>query len=54
MSTDDLSPSRCGGLRSRHGSGGRTYRQLYAEAQRADTPGRSTMSKAELERRLSR
>lgn len=53
-STDDLSPSRRGGLRSHSGPGGRTYRQLYAEAQRANLPGRSSMSKAELARRLDR
>lgn len=51
-STDDLSPSRRGGLRSHKGPGGRTYRQLYAEAQRANLKGRSSMSKAELQRRL--
>jgi hypothetical protein len=53
-STDDLSPSRRGGLRSHSGSDGRTYRQLYADAARAKIKGRSSMSKAELERRLSR
>jgi hypothetical protein len=53
-STDDLSPSRRGGIRSHSGPGGRTYRQLYAEAQRANLPGRSKMTKAELERRLDR
>ena len=31
-STKDLSSSRRGGLRSHKGPGGRTYRQLYAEA----------------------
>lgn len=53
-STDDISPSRRGGLRSHSGRGGRTYRQLYADAQRANLKGRSSMSKAELARRLSR
>jgi hypothetical protein len=53
-STDDLSPSRRGGLRSHQGPGGRTFRQLYAEAQHANLKGRSSMTKAELERRLSR
>lgn len=53
-STDDISSSRRGGLRSHSGPGGRTYRQLYAEAQRANLKGRSSMSKAELEQRLSR
>jgi hypothetical protein len=49
-STDDLSSGRRGGLRSHSGAGGRTYRQLYAEAQRRNIKGRSTMSKKELER----
>jgi len=53
-STDDLSPSRRGGLRSHTGPGGRTYAQLYEEAKRANLKGRSAMSKAELARRLSR
>jgi plasmid stabilization system protein ParE len=53
-STDDISSGRRGGLRSHRGPGGRTYRQLYAEAQRANVPGRSSMSKAQLERALKR
>jgi len=53
-STDDLSPSRRGGLRSHRGSGGRTYRQLYQEAKRSHIAGRSPMSKADLERALAR
>ena len=53
-SLDDLSSSRRGGLRSREGPGGRTYRQLYNEAKAAGIDGRSTMDKAELERALSR
>jgi len=53
-STDDLSPSRRGGLRSHKGPGGRTYRQLYEEARRKNIPGRSKMSKAELARRVGR
>jgi len=53
-STDDLSPSRRGGLRSHSGSGGRTYRQLYAEAKDAKIKGRSSMTKAELARTLAR
>lgn len=51
-STDDISSGRRGGLRSHSGGGGRTYRQLYAEAQRKNIKGRSTMSKAQLERAL--
>ena len=53
-SVDDISPSRRGGLRSHSGPRGRTYRQLYAEAQRKGIKGRSKMTKAELQRRLSR
>ncbi|MCI2416479.1 plasmid stabilization protein [Saccharopolyspora sp. K220] len=54
--TQDIPPQRRGGLRSgrRSGSGGRTKRQLYADAQRADIKGRSKMTKAELERVLKR
>jgi hypothetical protein len=47
-STDDISSGRRGGLRSHTGPGGRTRRQLYAEAQRKGIKGRSRMSKAEL------
>ncbi len=53
-STDDLSSSRRGGLRSHSGAGGRTKDQLYAEARSKGIKGRSTMTKAELERALSR
>ena len=53
-STEDISPGRRGGLRSHRGPGGRTYRQLYAEAKRAGVKGRSAMSKAELERAVDR
>ena len=35
-------------------TGGPTYRELYAEAQRRDIKGRSSMDKAQLERVLSR
>ncbi|MGH6654027.1 MAG: plasmid stabilization protein [Actinocrinis sp.] len=49
-STRDMSSSRRGGLRSHRGSGGPTYRQLYAEAQRRGIEGRSKMNKAELEK----
>lgn len=50
ISTDDLSSGRRGGLRSHHGARGRTKRQLYQEARRKKVEGRSTMTKAELER----
>lgn len=53
-STQDISSGRRGGLRSHRGPGGRTYRQLYAEARRAGVPGRSAMTKAQLERALER
>jgi hypothetical protein len=52
-STDDLSSGRRGGLRSRSGPGGRTRDQLYAEARARNIAGRSSMSKAELERAVS-
>jgi hypothetical protein len=53
-SLHDMSPSRRGGLRSHSGPGGRTYRQLYAEAQAKGIPGRSHMTKAELQQKLAR
>src|SRR3989454_5511664 len=53
-STQDISSGRRGGLRSHRGPGGRTYRQLYQEARDRGIPGRSTMTKAELERALRR
>jgi len=49
-STSDLSSGRRGGLRSHRGPGGRTYRQLYAEARRKGVKGRSAMHKADLEK----
>lgn len=51
-SLDDISSSRRGGLRSHEGSGGRTYDQLRNEARERGIEGRSTMSKAELQRAL--
>jgi hypothetical protein len=53
-STHDISSERRGGLRSHRGPGGRTRDQLYEEARRRGVEGRSKMSKAELERALSR
>ncbi len=53
-STEDISSSRRGGLRSHSGAGGRTRDQLYAEARRKNVKGRSTMTKAELERAVGR
>ncbi len=49
-STDDISSGRRGGLRSHRGAGGRTKDQLYAEARKKNVKGRSTMTKAELEK----
>src|SRR5215212_1845777 len=53
-STQDISSSRRGGLRSHRGAGGRTKAQLYQEAKRKNVRGRSSMSKAELERAVGR
>jgi hypothetical protein len=53
-STQDISSSRRGGLRSHRGAGGPTYEQLYAEARRRNIKGRSSMSKAQLARALGR
>ena len=49
-STDDISSGRRGGLRSHAGSGGRTKAQLYEEAKKKNIDGRSSMTKAELEK----
>jgi hypothetical protein len=54
VSTDDISSSRRGGLRSHRGRGGRTRRQLYEEARRRGIAGRSKMSKAQLEQAVDR
>jgi hypothetical protein len=53
-STEDISSSRRGGLRSHSGAGGRTRDQLYAEARKKNIKGRSRMTKAELEKALHR
>ncbi len=53
-STEDISSGRRGGLRSHQGPGGRTKAQLYAEARRKNVKGRSTMTKAELEKAVGR
>ena len=49
-SVQDMSSGRRGGLRSHKGAGGPTKQQLYNEAKRKNIRGRSTMTKAELER----
>ncbi|MEU8204310.1 plasmid stabilization protein [Streptosporangium sp. NPDC049046] len=51
-STQDISSSRRGGLRSHSGAGGRTRDQLYAEAKRRNVKGRSKMTKAQLEKAI--
>lgn len=53
-STEDISSSRRGGLRSHQGAGGRTKAQLYNEAKTKNVEGRSKMSKAELEKAVGR
>jgi plasmid stabilization system protein ParE len=50
-STDDMSSSRRGGLRSgKPGPRGRTKDQLYNEARQRGIKGRSKMNKAQLQR----
>ena len=53
-STDDISSGRRGGLRSHKGSGGRTRDQLYEEAKKKSIKGRSSMTKAQLEKAVGR
>lgn len=53
-STNDISSGRRGGLRSHRGAQGRTRDQLYEEARRKGVPGRSKMTKAELQRAVDR
>jgi hypothetical protein len=54
QSLRDMPASKRGGQRSHRGEGGRTRDQLYEEAKRKGISGRSTMSKAELERAVGR
>lgn len=54
LSVQDLSSGRRGGLRSHLGSAGRTRDQLYTEAKAKGVPGRSRMTKAELEEAIGR
>jgi plasmid stabilization system protein ParE len=55
-STEDISAPRRGGIRSgnNYGPGGRTKAQLYKDAKEQGIKGRSTMSKQELQQRLTR
>lgn len=54
LSKKDISSGRRGGLRSHRGEGGRTRDQLYEEAKKKNVKGRSTMTKAELQRAVDR
>jgi hypothetical protein len=54
LSKKDISSGRRGGLRSHSGAGGRTRDQLYEEAKRRNIRGRSSMTKAELEKAVGR
>lgn len=54
LSRTDISSGRRGGLRSHQGPGGRTRDQLYEEARDLSIRGRSTMTKAELQRAVNR
>ncbi|GAA0440351.1 hypothetical protein Aca07nite_47720 [Actinoplanes capillaceus] len=52
-STKDVSSGHRGGKRSHTGAQGRTKEQLYIEAKKRNIAGRSSMSKAQLERALA-
>ena len=55
LSRTDMSSGRRGGKRSgTSGPRGRTKEQLYNEAKRMNIPGRSNMSKAQLQRAVDR
>lgn len=54
LSREDISSGRRGGLRSHKGEGGRTKAQLYEQAKARNIKGRSTMTRAELERAVGR
>ena len=53
-STQDISSSRRGGLRSHSGAAGPTKAQLYAEARSRGVKGRSSMTKTQLACALGR
>jgi hypothetical protein len=54
LSRTDMSSGERGGHRSHSGAQGRTRDQLYEEAKRKNIRGRSSMTKAELERAVGR
>ena len=55
LSREDISSGRRGGLRAnRKGPRGRTRDQLYEEAKDKNIKGRSTMTKAQLQRAVDR
>jgi hypothetical protein len=54
LSKTDVSSGHRGGKRSHSGAQGRTRDQLYQEAKRKNVSGRSKMTKAQLERAVSR
>ena len=54
LSRTDMSSGERGGHRSHTGAKGRTRDQLYEEARRRNIKGRSTMTKAQLERAVGR
>ncbi|MCP2322096.1 hypothetical protein HDA40_000603 [Hamadaea flava] len=54
LSLTDMSSGERGGKRSHGGPKGRTKAQLYNEAKDRDIKGRASMTKAQLERALSR
>ncbi len=53
-SVQDVSSGHRGGKRSHTGAKGRTKEQLYNEAKQRNIAGRSSMTKAQLERALAR
>lgn len=53
-STHDMSSGRRGGMRSHSGAQGPTKEQLYNEARQRNIKGRSSMTKAELNKALGR
>lgn len=52
LSREDVSSGHRGGKRSHTGAKGRTKDQLYEEAKKRNIHGRSSMTKAELEKAL--